>query len=141
MKFITAVFLAVLASCATLKGELVAFKNGTVTCLKDAEPSARELGLELITLATADLLQGKSPEDAFADVKGRAEAGAVTRGVPVAACAFDGVIADLEKLLHPTVASGVEAGMFRVDGPDVLVAGRVALGAFEAAHGVTSVRR
>lgn len=134
MKFISALFLSVLASCATVKSDLVAFKDGAVTCLKSDEPAAKALGLELITIAAADLLQGKSPEDTFEDVKVRAEAGAKSQGVAVAACAFDDTLAKLESLLHPKAPA-----LFATFERDPLDAGRAALGAFEAAHGVTSV--
>jgi len=128
MKLIGALFLSVLASCATVKSELVAFKDGAVTCLKSDEPAAKALGLELVTVAAADLLSGKSPEDTFEDVTALAETGAKTQGISVAACAFDDVVADLERFLHPVPALV----------PDEA---QRALAAFKATHGVTSVLR
>jgi hypothetical protein len=129
MKFLGALFLSILTSCATLKADLAELKDGAVTCLKNDEPAAKALGLKLVTIAVADLLQGKSPSEAFKDVTAAAEAGAKAQGISVAACAFDDVVADLEKLLHPVVALAPF--------PDEAQA---ALATFKAAHGVTSVR-
>jgi hypothetical protein len=142
MKLISALFLSVLASCAAAKADLVAFEKGAVTCAKAAEPAVKALGLELTTVAVADLLGGKSPTDTFDDVKARAEAGVKTDGLPVAACAFDGTLAKLESLLHPaTLPQVTGSALVAFDKPDPLDAGRAALAAFEAAHGVTSVRQ
>lgn len=136
MKTISALFLAVLVSCAALKADLIAFKDGAVTCLKSDEPAAQALGLELVTIAAADLFRGKSPDDTFKDVTAQAEVGAKAQGVPVAACAFDGAVTDIERLLHPVAPAGtvVQALTF----PDEA---QLALAAFEMAHGVTSVSR
>lgn len=138
MKLISALFLSVLASCATVKSDLVAFKDGAVTCVKNDEPAAKALGLELVTVAAADLFAGKSPDDAFKDVTAKAEAGAEAQGVPVAACAFDGVVADLERLLHPVVPAEKTSALVSFSFPDEA---QKALAGFELAHGVTSVQR
>lgn len=135
MKLISALFLSVLASCATVKSDLVAFKDGAVTCVKNDEPAVKALGLELVTIAAADLFAGESPDDAFKDVTAKAEAGAEAQGIPVAACAFDGVVADLEGLLHPTTPGTAVQGLSVPDAAERALAG------FERAHGVTSVSR
>jgi hypothetical protein len=135
MKLISALLLSALASCAAVKSNLVTFKDGAVTCLKEDEPAVKALGLELVTLAAADLLGGKSPGDTFKDVTARAEAGAKVRGIAVAACAFNDVVADLEALLHPAARTAAVAAL---SFPDMA---QTALADFERAHGVTSVQR
>lgn len=134
----TLVLLALaLTGCAALKQEAKDFKDGAVTCLEDAKPAALALGASILTGALADALSGSSAEDVFKHAGEAAEAGALKQGIPVAACAFDGVIADLVKVLHPEPQSL----MFRSLEPDPAELGQRAFSDFASKHGVTSIRR
>lgn len=140
MKNLLVVALALLVSCATVKPKLEAFKDGAVACLEEAEPAAKGLAFELVTLVAADLIAGKGLDAAFDDATARAELGVKEQGLPVAACAFDGAIADLEAFLHPVPPIG-EVPAFAARESGQLDAGRRALDRFEAAHGVKFVTR
>lgn len=123
-----ALLVSALTACATLGTRVEAVKDGTVTCLKSDEPAIKALGLQLVVIAAGDLFSGKSVDEAWYDVETTAELGARTRGIAVAACAFDDTIKDLEALLHPSFI-------------DPLLTGRAALAHFESVHGVTAVVR
>lgn len=142
MKLAPVLSLALLTSCAAVKSDVKAFANGAVTCLKADEPAAIALGKALLTNALAGFLAGQSPTDVWAKAKADAESAALAQGLPVAACAFDGVIADISHILHPPAPAGTatQGLMARVEA-DPMAAGKAALAAFEASHGVTSVVR
>lgn len=128
--------LVMLSSCATVKADLKSFGRGVVACAKADEGVVKSLGLRLLATAASDLFSGKSLDETFQNMKAGAETGAKTNGVVVAACAFDGVIADIEKLLHPQPAvQSLFAGPADVD------AGEKALAEFRAAHGITVIER
>jgi hypothetical protein len=129
--------LALMTGCATLKADVKAFDNGAVTCLKEAEPDAKALGAQILMGALADALSGKSTDAVFKGAEDAAEAGAVSKGLPVAACALDGVIADLVHFLHPAPRSL----MFAPLEPDPADAGQRALSDFTSKHGISGIRR
>lgn len=134
--------MVVLVACATITADVKAFEAGAVACAKADTAQAKALGLQLGIDALAGVLAGQDAATVWAKVTADAEAGAKTQGVAVGACAFDGVIADLEKILHPTPPPDTATSALTASATvDPLAAGRAALAAFEARHGVTSVTR
>jgi hypothetical protein len=131
-----------LTACATVKADLSSFVSGAVTCAKADEPQAKALALQLSTSVIAGLLAGQDAATVWAGAKSGAEAAEVSQGLPIAACAFDGVLAAISAFLHPA-ASGTSSSALtaRVAQADPLAAGKAALATFEAAHGVTRVVR
>lgn len=132
---------ALAPGCSTVSSDVKAFANGAVTCAKADEVQAKALGLQLGIDALAGLLGSQDAETVWAKVAADAEAGAKSQGVAVGACAFDGVIANVEKILHPTTPGTATSALAAATAVDPLAAGRAALVAFERAHGVTSVMR
>jgi hypothetical protein len=128
-----------LLACAALKVRGEALEAGVVTCTKADKPKVQALALQLGTEALAGFLQtGTIPWDRL---KTDAEAAAESQGIDVAACAFDGLLADLEHLLHPTAVeatSALTADVFG-DPTDPLGGGRAAFASFRGAHGITRV--
>lgn len=127
--------------CSTISSGVKAFESGAVACAKADSAQAKALGLQLGIDALAGLLAGQDAETVWAKVAADAEAGAKSQGIAVGACAFDGVIADVEKILHPTTPGTATSALVVATAVDPLAAGRAALAAFERAHGVTSVVR
>lgn len=129
----------VLVACATLKTEVKSFAGGVVTCAKADKAAVQALGLQLGTEALAGALAGGIP---WTTLEADAEASGKAQGIDVAACSFGGLLAGLDKLLHPagTSTSALAPGLFDL-GPshDPLAPGRVLFSAFQAAHGITRV--
>jgi hypothetical protein len=132
---------ALAPGCSTISSDVKAFESGAVACAKADSAQAKALGLQLGIDALAGLLAGQDAETMWAKVTADAEAGAKSQGIAVGACAFDGVIADVEKILHPTTPGTATSALAVATAVDPLAAGRAALAAFERAHGVTSVVR
>jgi hypothetical protein len=134
--------ISLVPACSTVSSDVKAFANGAVTCAKADAVQAKALGLQLGVDALAGFLAGQDAITVWNKVAADAEAGAKTQGVAVGACAFDGVIADVEKILHPTTPGTATSALTATGAAtavDPLAAGRAALAAFESAHGVTSV--
>lgn len=131
------VALAIVA-CAAVKSESVALKDGVVTCAKSDVPAAKTLGLQLGTEALADFLAGKTQAEIWAHVSGDAEAAGKVQGLTIASCAFGGLVAELDRALHPAPPDGPSARSAVVE-PQPLAGAHAALVAFESAHGITRI--
>lgn len=128
-----------IGACSTIGTDVKAFENGAVACAKADSAQAKALGLQLGVDALGGFLAGEDEATIWNKVTADAEAAAKTQGIAVGACAFDGVLADVEKILHPP---GTETSTLAARAAvDPLAGGRAALAAFERAHGVTSVVR
>lgn len=123
-----------LIACAAVKSEVKAIEAGVVACAKADKAKIQALGVQLGTAALVSLVTTGSID--WSALESQSESAAKTQGLEVAACAFGGLVADLQALfdsVHPTAPQALLAPVSPLDGS------AEALASFQTANGITRI--